>query len=99
MPHYYVYIMASQSKVLYAGFTSDLERRVRDHMAGDVEGFTKRYRVNRLVYFEETRDVRAAMTREKQIKGWRREKKIALVERSNPEWRNLGADLVRHDAG
>lgn len=70
MKKYYVYIMASKSRVLYTGVTNNLERRVDEHKNKLVEGFTSKYNVNRLVYFEETNDVNAALNREKQIKGW-----------------------------
>ena len=89
---FYVYILASRSRVLYTGVTNDLGRRVREHKAGESEGFTKRYRVHRLVFFESFRDVRAAIAREKQIKLWRREKKVALIEAQNPTWEDLAAE-------
>ncbi|MEO8935681.1 MAG: GIY-YIG nuclease family protein [Burkholderiaceae bacterium] len=86
---YYVYIVASSSRVLYVGVTNDLVRRVFEHRQHFVEGFTKKYRCTRLVYFEEGGDVIAAIGREKQIKGWRREKKIALIAVFNPKWHDL----------
>ena len=86
---YYVYIMASRSRVLYTGMTNDLERRVLEHKSGLTKGFTKQYRVARLVYFEEHTDVRDAIAREKQIKGWLRSKKVALIEAANPSWNDL----------
>src|SRR5438045_1614004 len=89
---YYVYVMASISRVLYVGVTNDLRRRVGEHKAAEVEGFTKRYNVNRLVHLEATGDVRAAIAREKVIKGWARSKKIVLIERENPGWRNLSLE-------
>ena len=89
---YYVYIMASISRVLYVGVTNDLRRRVEEHKTGEVEGFTKRYNVNRLVHFEATGDVRAALEREKELKMWRRSKKIALIEKENPGWRDLSLE-------
>ena len=92
MNHYFVYIMASRSGVLYVGVTNDIARRVVEHKEGIVPGFTKKYKVNRLVYFEETTDIRAAIAREKQIKRWRREKKIRLIEGVNPNWRDLSED-------
>ena len=88
----YVYIMASISRVLYIGVTNDLRRRVEEHKAGAVQGFTKRYNVNRLVHFEATEDVRAALEREKELKMWRRSKKIALIEKENPGWRDLSLE-------
>ncbi len=91
---YYVYITASISRVLYIGVTSNLGARVYQHKEGVVAGFTKSYRVDRLVYFEETADVMAAIAREKQLKGWRREKKITLIETMNPEWNDLYLDFT-----
>lgn len=89
---YYVYIMASYRRVLYTGVTNNLERRVYEHKHGLLPGFTSKYQVNRLVYFEETPDVYAALEREKQLKGWLRSKKIALIEAANPDWRDLSAE-------
>jgi len=89
---YYVYILASRSRVLYIGITSRLAQRVREHHSGDFGGFTADYRVHRLVYFERFVDVRAAISREKQLKRWRREKKVALIERENPTWEDLSAE-------
>ena len=89
MPTYYVYLLASRSRTLYVGVTNDLVRRVEEHKAGPPGSFTTRYRVNRLVHFEATDDVRAAIAREKQIKRWRRAKKLDLVARSNPDWADL----------
>ena len=86
---YYVYIVASISRVLYIGVTNDLIRRLYEHKQGAIAGFTKRYQVDRLVYFEETTDVLAAIEREKQLKSWRREKKVALIEVANPQWKDL----------
>jgi putative endonuclease len=90
MKTYYVYIMASQSRTLYVGVTNNLERRVYEHKV--IEGFTSRYNINRLVYFAETNDVTAAIAREKEIKGWLRKRKIALIEEMNPEWHDLSAE-------
>ncbi|MGH7771135.1 MAG: GIY-YIG nuclease family protein [Candidatus Binatia bacterium] len=89
MKQYYVYIMTNKSRTLYTGVTSDLERRVYEHKQRLVPGFTGKYNITRLVYFEVTYDVRAAIAREKQIKGWLRRKKIALIESVNPEWKDL----------
>lgn len=89
---YYVYMMASHQRTIYVGVTNDLERRVAEHQTGAIPGFTRRYHVHHLVYYEETSDVVAAIAREKQIKGWRRERKIALIESDNPEWRDLSAE-------
>ena len=91
---YYVYILASDSGVLYVGVTRDLIRRLFQHRSGDAPGFTKRYNVTRLVYFEVTSNVLAAIVREKQIKAWRREKKAELIELQNPGWRDLAIDWV-----
>lgn len=92
MRAYYVYIMANKTKRLYTGVTNNLLRRVYEHKHGLVPGFTKRYNLTRLVYFESTENVRAALVREKQIKGWLRAKKIALIESVNPQWNDLSAD-------
>ena len=89
---YYVYLMASRSGVLYVGITNDLERRVFEHRSKLVPGFTAEYEVDRLIYFESTSNVLAAIEREKQIKGWRRSRKIALIETLNPAWRDLSLD-------
>ena len=81
--------MSSPSRTLYTGVTNNLERRVNEHKSGTFDGFTKRYRVNRLVYFQETSDINGAIAAENQIKGVSRSKKIALIERENPGWRDL----------
>lgn len=86
---YYVYIMASRSLTLYTGVTNNLERRVLEHKRKLVAGFTSRYRIERLVYYETSRDIRAAIQREKQIKGWLRAKTIALIRATNPAWVDL----------
>ena len=86
---YYVYILSSISGVLYIGFTNDLKRRVWEHKQGLVEGFTKKYNVKKMVYYEITEDALVAIEREKQLKKWRREKKFALIEKMNPQWRDL----------
>ena len=89
MSDYYVYIMTNNSGTLYVGVTNNLERRVCEHKQGAHSGFTKRYKLTRLVYCESTPDVRAAIQREKEIKGWLRRKKIALIASMNPYWRDL----------
>ena len=89
---YYVYIMTNKSKTLYIGVTSNLEKRAYEHKNKLIEGFTKKYNITRLVYFEQTRDVNSSIAREKQIKGWLREKKIALIEKTNPYWEDLSGD-------
>ncbi len=92
---YHVYILASANGVLYTGFTNRLERRVLQHKEELCAGFTKEYGVTRLVYFEAFGDVREAISREKQIKRWRREKKLALIGRMNPKFRDLSEDFPR----
>ena len=92
MKEYWVYIATNASKTLYTGVTNDLRRRMYEHKNRLVRGFTSRYRIDRLVYFESTRDVRAAIAREKQVKGWRRERKVQLVESVNPRWEDLSAE-------
>ena len=94
MSQYYVYIMASQSGVLYTGVTNDLNRRVAEHKEGLIPGFTRKYKVNRLVYYESTPDVNAAIAREKQIKRWRREKKTSLIETINRGWDDLAREVA-----
>jgi putative endonuclease len=87
---YFVYLMTNwNDRVMYIGVTNDLTRRVYEHKNKLVRGFTDKYNVSKLVYFEETIDVRSAIAREKQIKKWRREKKDALVVSLNPEWKDL----------
>lgn len=87
---YYVYILANiNNKVIYTGITNDIKRRIYEHKSHLIEGFTKRYNVDRLVYFEETTDVKAAIEREKQIKGWSRSKKNSLIEKENSAWQEL----------
>ena len=94
---YYVYILASRSRRLYVGVTRDLARRLAEHRVGTSPGFSRRYRIDRLVYFEDTRDVRVAIAREKQIKGWGRRKKVELIESVNAGWLDLAADWFRED--
>jgi len=89
MKRYYVYILASRTRVLYTGVTNNLLRRNLEHKQGAKKSFTSRYRVKRLVYFEVTNDIRAAIAREKKIKGWVRRKKVALIESLNPKWDDL----------
>ena len=87
---YYVYLLTNKNdKVMYVGVTNNLERRVHEHKTKMVPGFTEKYNVNKLVYFEETHDVLGAIAREKEIKKWRREKKNNLVVAVNPEWKDL----------
>ncbi|MEJ7813466.1 MAG: GIY-YIG nuclease family protein [Gemmatimonadaceae bacterium] len=94
MRQYHVYIMASLSRRLYIGVTSDLCWRVREHKRATIPGFSQRYRINRLVYFEQTRDIRVAITREKQLKRWPRHRKDRLVAMDNAGWLDLSADWV-----
>ena len=86
---YYVYIMASRSLNLYTGIANDICRRALEHKSGEIEGFTKRYNINRLVYYETFRYVNNAIAREKQIKAWTRAKRIALIKSVNPAWQDL----------
>jgi putative endonuclease len=90
---YYVYILASKSRRLYIGVTNNLERRMWEHKNKVVEGFTKQYNIDRLIYFEDITDVRSTIEREKQLKGWRREKKITLIETTNAAWEDLSVRL------
>ena len=89
MNQFYVYIMSSSNRVLYIGVTNNLQRRVWEHKSKETEGFTEKYNVTKLVYFEQTTDVSAAIEREKQLKRWNRAKKISLIERMNPKWEDL----------
>ena len=89
---YYVYIMASRTRVLYTGVTNDLERRVREHKAKQYAGFTSRYNITRLVYAEGFSSIRQAIAFEKQIKNWTRAKRIALIESWNPTWKDLSEE-------
>jgi len=92
---YYLYILASMKNgTLYVGETNNLLRRVYEHKNDLVDGFTKKYKVHKLVYYEETNDAFAAIQREKQIKKWKRQWKIDLIEKDNPEWKDLYYDLV-----
>ncbi len=88
--HFFVYILTSYNgNAMYIGVTNDLIRRVYEHKSGMIEGFTKQYRVHKLVYFEQFEDVHAALEREKQLKKWSRAKKNGLVETANPEWKEI----------
>ena len=90
---YYAYILTNRAGVLYVGVTNDIERRMAEHRAGLVDGFSRKYNVTRLVYLEECGEVLEAIAREKQIKGWRRAKKLALIEASNRNWEDLADSL------
>jgi len=92
MKSYYVYIMTNKSRTLYTGVTNNLERRVYEHKHKLVLGFTSKYNITQLIYYEETNDVQEALAREKQIKGWLRSKKVALIESMNPEWKDLSLE-------
>ena len=90
MKTYFVYILASKKNgVLYVGITSDLHKRVYEHKNELIEGFTSKYKIKKLVYFEETNEINSAIAREKQLKGWLRKKKIDLIEINNPNWNDL----------
>ncbi len=95
---YYVYIVTNGwNRVLYTGVTNDLERRVYEHKNKVMEGFTERYNAGKLVFYETCGDVNSAITREKQIKGWLRKKKVALIESVNPEWKDLSLEWIGSD--
>jgi len=89
---YFIYIMASSSGTLYIGISSRLEGRTQDHKNGVYEGFSKKYRTDRLVYFERYSEVGVALAREEQLKNWRREKKIKLIASMNPSWKDLSKE-------
>ena len=94
---FYVYMMTNRSRaVLYTGITNSLMRWVWQHQNGQIKGFTKTYKVNRLIYYERFNDLRDAIAREKEVKDWRREKKNALVETKNPNWADLSPILFQH---
>ena len=87
---YYVYILASkQNGTLYVGVTDNLQRRIYEHKNNSVKGFTQKYNIHNLVYYEETNDINIAIEREKQIKSWSRNKKLVLIEKDNPTWNDL----------
>ena len=95
MKTYYVYIMASNLHgTLYIGVTNNLERRIIEHQQRQMEGFTKKYGINKLVYYEQTTGVDAAIAREKQFKNWHRQWKINLIEAVNPEWQDLSLEFM-----
>lgn len=92
---YFIYIMASKKNgTLYIGVTNDLVRRVFEHKEDVIEGFTKKYKVHRLVYYEHTNDIQSAIEREKMIKRWKRQWKINLIRQKNPDWDDLYPELV-----
>lgn len=92
---YFVYILSNLGGMLYTGLTDDLKKRIMEHKNGTFDGFTKKYGINRLMYFETHTDPRVAETRELQIKKWRREKKIALFADSNPQWKDLTPEIFQ----
>lgn len=89
---YFTYIVASQSRTLYIGITSNLRKRIHEHKWKEFDGFSSKYNCDRLVWFESYQEVETAIAREKQLKGWRREKKTALIERTNPTWVDLSRE-------
>jgi putative endonuclease len=93
MKSYFVYILSSKTKVLYVGMTDILTRRIYEHKLGLVDGFTKRYNVNTLVYYESQPDLKSAIEREKQLKNWHRQWKINLIEEQNKEWKDLYPEI------
>jgi len=94
MKDYYIYIMTNNSRTLYTGVTNNLERRVYEHKNKLVKGLTAKYNITKLVYYEKTNDINVAIAREKQVKGWLRERKIKLIEENNPEWKDLSKDWI-----
>ena len=92
---YYVYFMSNQSKMLYVGVTNDLQGRAAQHKKKLIPGFTSRYNLFKLVYWEQFADIRDAIAREKQIKGWLRSRKVALIEKQNPHWKDLAQDWFK----
>ena len=92
---YYVYMLASKTRRLYVGMTNDLHRRVLQHRTKAIEGFASKYNIERLVWYEATSQVLDAIAREKHIKGWRRQKKIEVIEEDNPGWTDLASDWYR----
>lgn len=96
MDIYYVYILASKPNgALYVGITNNLIKRIWEHRESLVEGFTQKYKVKKLVYWEETADVISAIEREKRLKAWKRDWKIQLIEKQNPEWKDLYPELIK----
>jgi putative endonuclease len=94
MKQFYIYILTNKSKTLYIGVTNNLERRMYEHKNKLVPGFTCKYNISRLVYFETTEDALGAFEREKQLKGWLRAKKISLIESINPQWNDLSSEWL-----
>ena len=95
MKQYFVYILTNKNNaVLYIGVTNNIERRIQEHKDKKIKGFTKRYNVSKLVYFEETEDIQTALEREKQLKRWHRQWKINLINEYNFDWRDLSNDFL-----
>ena len=95
--NYYVYIMSSVSRVIYIGVTNNLIRRAEEHKDEVANGFSKKYKTNKLVHYEYFNQISDAIRREKELKGWRREKKIDLIEKTNPRWQDLYEELTDRD--
>jgi putative endonuclease len=96
---YYVYVLTNRTnKVLYVGVTNDLERRIFQHKNKLMEGFTKKYNLNKLIYYEVTQDANSAIEREKQLKNWHRDREINLIDSFNPTWKDLATDLGLRDS-
>jgi len=93
MKQYFVYLLTNNSGALYVGFTSNLKNRIWEHKNKVIKGFTEKYNIDKIIYFEQTESVYSAIQREKQLKGWTRKKKIALFEKENPDWRDLYDEL------
>ncbi|MEN8194110.1 MAG: GIY-YIG nuclease family protein [Bacteroidota bacterium] len=89
MRNYFIYILSNNSKTLYIGVTNNLERRVYQHKNKLIDGFTKKYNLTKLVYYEICNDIKSAIAREKQLKNWHRQWKINLIEKNNPTWKDL----------
>ena len=96
MKNYFVYILSNKNKVLYVGMTDILQRRVYEHRLGLVEGFTQKYKVKKLVYYEILPDLESAVKREKQLKNWHRQWKINLIESKNKQWKDLYPEISDH---
>jgi putative endonuclease len=93
--HYYVYVLSNRSRTLYIGVTNHLFVRIEQHRSGESDGFTKKYKINRLVYFERFKYIDQAIAREKQLKGWLRERKVALIAAFNPTWEDIYPLMLR----
>ncbi len=93
MKNYFVYILSSKNKVLYVGMTDNLSRRIFEHKSSLAEGFTKKYNVNKLVYYESQPDLKSALKREKRLKNWHRQWKINLIEAKNKDWKDLYPEI------